>query len=84
MLAKVVNGRLITPSEAEKQKIVITNPAEASLKFNLGYKDLTVDETPTYDPKTQTIKSVLEETETTIIQHWEVADIVEEAENSEE
>lgn len=75
MLAKVVNGRLVTPSEAERQKIVIANPSDDSLKFNLGYKDLTIDEKPTYDKATQTLKSVFEETETTITQHWEVVDI---------
>ena len=80
MLGKVVNGRLVTPSESERQKIVIANPTEESLKFNLGYKDLTVDEKPTYDKATQTLKSVFEETETTITQHWEVVDIFTEAE----
>ena len=75
MLAKVVNGRLVTPSEAERQKIVITNPTEESLKFNLGYKDLTVEEKPTYDKTTQTLRQIFEETETTITQRWEVVDI---------
>ena len=27
----------------EKKKIVITNPGEESLKFNLGYKDLIIE-----------------------------------------
>lgn len=80
MLAKVVNGRLVTPSEAERQKIVIANPSDDSLKFNLGYKDLTIDEKPTYDKATQMLKPVFEETETTITQHWEIADISTEAE----
>ena len=79
MLAKVVNGRLVTPSEAERQKIVITNPTEESLKFNLGYKDLAVDEKPTYDKATQMLKPIFEETETIITQHWEVVDISTEA-----
>ena len=79
MLAKVVNGRLVTPSESERQKIVIANPTDESLKFNLGYKDLAIDEKPTYDKATQTINPVFEETETTITQRWEVVDISEKA-----
>ena len=80
MLGKVVNGRLVTPSESERQKIVIANPTDESLKFNLGYKDLAIDEKPTYDKATQTINPVFEETETTITQRWEVVDISEKAE----
>lgn len=72
MLAKKVNGKLVFPTEAERQKIVITNPSGESLKFNLGYKEFTVDERPSYDNKTQEIKAVFEETETAIIQHWEL------------
>ena len=79
MLAKVVNGRLVVPTEAERQKIVITNPSEESLKFNLGYKDFSMDEKPTYDKATQEIKAVLEETKDLIIQHWEVADVTKNA-----
>lgn len=80
MLAKVVNGRLATPSEAERQKIVIANPSDESLKFNLGYKDFMIDEKPTYDKTTQTLRQIFEETETTITQRWEVVDIFTEAE----
>lgn len=80
MLAKVVNGKLVIPTEAERQKIVITNPSEESLKFNLGYKDLTVDEKPEYDAATQKLRAVFEETETTITQHWEAVNITEETE----
>ena len=75
MLGKVVNGRLVIPSEAERQKIVIANPSDESLKFNLGYKDFMIDEKPTYDKATQMLKPVFEETETIITQHWEVVDI---------
>lgn len=79
MLAKVVNGKLVVPTEEERQKIVITNPSEESLKFNLGYKDFSMDEKPTYDKATQEIKAVLEETEDSIIQRWEVVDVTKEA-----
>lgn len=79
MLAKVVNGKLVIPTEAERQKIVITNPSEESLKFNLGYKDFSMEEKPTYDKATQEIKAVLEETEDSIIQRWEVVDVTKEA-----
>ena len=75
MLAKVVNGRLATPSEAERQKIVIANPSDESLKFNLGYKDFMINEKPTYDKTTQMLRQTFEETETTITQRWEVVDI---------
>ena len=74
MLGKLIDGILITPSEMEKKKIVITNPSEESLKFNLGYKDLIIDEQPEYDEATQYLQSIYEETDLVIIQHWEVKD----------
>lgn len=77
MLGKIIDGNLITPSEMEKRKIVITNPSEESLKFNLGYKDLIVDEKPDYDTDTQYLNPVFEETDTEIVQHWEVKEIAE-------
>ena len=77
MLGKLVNGVLITPSEYEKKKIVITNPRDEVLKFVLGYKDLIIDEEPEYDAKTQWLESAFEETDTQIIQHWTVKDIEE-------
>ena len=80
MLAKVVNGKLVVPTEAERQKIVITNPSEDSLKFNLGYKELRVEERPTYDRTTQVIKAVFEDTEGFITQRWEVVELTEESE----
>ena len=49
MLGKLVNGVLITPSENEKKRIIVTNPSNDVLKFVMGYKDLTVDEQPEYD-----------------------------------
>jgi hypothetical protein len=74
MLGKLVNGVLITPSENEFKKIVVTNPTEAQLKQVMGYKDLVVEEQPPY-PDGKMLVPVFEETETTIIQHWEIQDI---------
>jgi len=71
MLGKLIDV-LITPSEVEKKKIVITNPSKESLKFNLGYKDLIVDEKPEYDETIQYLQPIYEETEINIIQHWEI------------
>ena len=75
MLGKLIDETLITPSEMERKKIIITNPSEESLKFNLGYKDLIVDEQPEYDEMTHYLKTIYEETDATIIQHWEVIEI---------
>lgn len=75
MLGKLVNGILITPNEMEKKKIIITNPSDESLKFNLYYKDLIIDEKPVYDEETEYLNTSYEETDTKIIQHWEIAKI---------
>lgn len=75
MLGKIVNGALIVPSENEFKKIIITNPSIESLKFNMGYKDLVIDEEPNYDIETQYLVPIYEEIETTIINHWEVTEI---------
>lgn len=83
MLAKVVNGKLVIPTETERQKIVITNPSEESLKFNLGYKEFKAEVKPAYDKTTQEIKAMLEETEDLITQRWEVRGIMKESENPE-
>ncbi len=77
MLGKLVNGRFVQPSDNERKKIVITNPTDKLLKLVMGYKDLTVDVEPEYDVETQYLSPVYEETETEIIQHWEVKDIEE-------
>lgn len=77
MIGKLVNGVLITPSKNELKKIIITNPSIESLKFNMGFKDLVVDEEPNYDFETQYLESIFEETDTTIINHWEVKEIAE-------
>ena len=76
MLGKLIDNMLFTPSNMEKKKIVITNPSEESLKFNLGYKDLIVDEQPVYDETIQYLQPVYEETDLVIVQHWEVKEIL--------
>lgn len=77
MIAKLIDGVIYTPTEGERQKIVITNPTNESLKFNLGYKDYEIDEQPEYDPETQYLEPYYEETEDKIIKHWEVKEIPE-------
>ena len=78
MLGKLINGVLITPSENEKKKLVITNPSDESLKFNMGYKDLIVDEKPEFDEEKQYLQPIYEETENAVLNHWEVINIPEE------
>ena len=77
MIGKIVNGKLTKPSEYEKKKLIITNPSDDILKFVLGYKDLIVDEEPEYDVETQYLETVFEETDTQIIEHWEIKDFEE-------
>ena len=77
MLGKLVNGNLIQPSANERKKIVITNPTDDILKYVMKYKDLTVTPEPEYDMETQYLSPVYEETDTEIIQHWEVKEIEE-------
>lgn len=75
MLGKLVNGNLIQPSANERKKIVITNPTDDILKYVMGYKDLVITPEPEYDMETQYLSPVYEETDTEIIQNWEVKDI---------
>ena len=84
MLGKLVNGVLITPSANERKKLVITNPSDESLKFNMGYKDLIVDEKPEFDEEKQYLQPVYEETENAVLNHWEVKEIPEEIEETTE
>lgn len=74
MLGKLVNGVLITPTENEFKKIIIVNPTETQLKQIMGYKELVVDEQPPVEDG-KVLVATYEETDTTIIQHWEVQDI---------
>ena len=71
MLGKMINGVLVTPSASELKKVVITNPTEELLKFIMGYKDLVIDEKPEVT-EGQTIVPIYEETETEILQHWNI------------
>jgi hypothetical protein len=74
MLGKLVNGVFITPTENEFKKIVVTNPTVEQLKNIMGYKDvITEEQPPIADGKM--LVATFEETDTTIIQHWEVQDI---------
>ena len=73
-IAKLVDGILIFPSEYEKLKIIITNPTNEQLKFNLQYKDFTSDDEPIYDMETQHLEIYYEETEMLIIRHYNVMD----------
>lgn len=76
MLAKVVNGKLVVPTEAERQKIVITNPSNEMLCRCLGYANVEIDKKPEFDKTTQYLSPVLEKTgEITGVVHWEVVDI---------
>ena len=74
MLGKLVNGVFITPTENEFKKIVVTNPTVEQLKNIMGYKDVITEEQPPV-PEGKMLLPVFEETETTILQHWEVLDI---------
>lgn len=75
MLAKIVNGNLIMPSENEFKKIIIVNPTESQLKSVMGYKDLIIDDEPPM-PDGYQLKAVYEETDNLIIQHWELEEII--------
>ena len=75
MLGKIVNGILMTPSENEKRKIVITNPSDELLKLAMNYKDLVYDEQPEYDVETQYLEQEIEETDELITVHYIVKDI---------
>lgn len=75
MLAKIVNGQLIVPTENEYKKIIIVNPTESQLKSVMGYKDLIIDDEPPM-PDGYQLKAVYEETDNLIIQHWELEEII--------
>jgi hypothetical protein len=77
MLGKLVNGNLIQPSANERKKIIITNPTDKLLKLIMGYKELVTSPEPEYDMESQYLSPIYEETETEILQTWEVKDIEE-------
>ena len=75
MLGKLVNGELITPSDKEKEKIVITRPTDDMLKYIRGYKDVTETEPPEYDEETQYLEAVYTETDTAVNVSYEVKEM---------
>lgn len=83
MLGKLVNGELITPSDKEKEKIVITSPTDEMLKYIRGYKDVTETEPPEYDPETQYLETIYTETETGITVSYEVKEMETEVQTDE-
>ena len=83
MLGKLVNGELITPSDKEKEKIVITRPTDDMLKYIRGYKDVTETEPPEYDEETQYLETVYTETDTAINVSYEVKEMETEVQTDE-
>ena len=75
MIGKIIEGVLITPTENEKKKIIITNPSDEILKLTMGYKDLFYDEKPECDAETQYLEENIEETDEGIYIHYIVKDI---------
>lgn len=83
MLGKLVNGELITPSDKEKEKIVITRPTDDMLKYIRGYKDVTETEPPEYDEETQYLETVYTETDIAINVSYEVKEMETEVQTDE-
>lgn len=83
MLGKLVNGELITPSDKEKEKIVITRPTDDMLKYIRGYKDVTETEPPEYDEETQYLEAVYTETDTAVNVSYEVKEMETEVQTDE-
>ena len=75
MLGKLINGELVTPSDKEKEKIVITSPTDEMLKYIRGYKDVTETEPPEYDLETQYLETIYTETETAISVSYEIKEM---------
>ena len=75
MLGKLINGELVTPSDKEMEKIVITSPTEEMQKYIRGYKDVTDTEPPEYDPETQYLETIYTETDTGITVSYEVKEM---------
>lgn len=78
-LGKIIDGRLITPTENEKRKLIIANPTDEQLKFVMGYKDVVVDDKPNYDEATQYLSPLYTETDDVITVHWDIKGIEEES-----
>ena len=75
MLGKLIEGKLVTPSDKEKEKVVITSPTDEMLKYIRGYKDVTETEPPEYDPETQYLETIYTETDTAISVSYEVKEM---------
>lgn len=75
MLGKLINGNLVTPSDKEKEKIIVTSPTDEMLKYIRGYKDVTETEPPEYDPETQYLDMTYSETDTAISVSYEVKEM---------
>ena len=75
-LYKVINGKVkkYTGGFIVLDNKIYTNPTEELVR-QVGYKPLVTDEIPEYDIETQYISEVVEDTENTILIHWEVRDI---------
>lgn len=75
MIGKLIEGVLMTPSENERKKIIITNPSDEILKLAMDYKDLVYDAEPEYNAETQYLEESIEETDEAICVHYVVKDI---------
>lgn len=75
-LYKIINGKVkkYTGGFIVLDNKIYTNPTEELVR-QAGYKPLVTDEQPEYDVETQYISEVVEDTEDTILIHWEVKDI---------
>lgn len=72
MLGKIVNGTLITPSDNERQKLIIANPTDEILKLVMSYKNVTEAEKPEYDENTEYLEPIYTETDDSIAVSWAV------------
>lgn len=66
-IGKVVNDVVVTPTENEKKKAVVTNPDKETLKVAFGYMDMEVGEQPEYDAEKQYIEQVHEIVEEEVV-----------------
>ena len=79
-IGKVVDGLLITPTENEYKKIVLTNPTKEQMKYLLGYFDIDTEEViaePEYDEATQVLflRYYLDEETQMIKKNYDVVEI---------
>lgn len=74
MIAKLVDGTLVEPNSFEKRKVVITNPNDDILKVAFGYKDVVVDEKPTFDETKQHLEERYNELDNKIQVIYEIVE----------